>query len=299
MSSQRSPAHLLMPSPMKSLSINGIQLHWLEEGAGQALVLMPGAIGDCRAWTHQMGDFAQHFRTIALSRRYAWPSRYVPGGDGSIGPCIADLLGLMQHLGLEKISLVGHSYGGYICLVFAHKYPHLVQKLVLVEPTVFPYITHSPQNPLTLLPLACRDFGSAASFFKMGFFGLRPCKAALARGDFDAARMAFFKAIVSGKMDFEAAHPILQQQLRDNIEAFQGENDPFIYPFRKTQVREVATPTLILQGGQSPRWFGHICRQLRRDMPCAALQKLETPTHWLHLDGAEEFNRAVIEFLKN
>lgn len=283
---------------LQSLDINGIRLHWLEKGAGEALVMMPGAIGDYRAWTNQMDDFSRHFRAIALSRRYEFPSRYESGGDGSIDPCISDLLGLMEHLGLRKISLLGHSYGGYICLVFAHKYPHLVRKLVLVEPTIFPYITRNPQNPLTLLPLALRDPAAAWSFFKMGFFGLRPCKAALAKGDFDAARMAFFKAIVSDSMAFEDANPILQRQLLDNIEAFQGENNPFVYPFRQEQVREIQTETLVLEGSKSPRWFGYICQQLRRDLPNVRWEKFDTPTHWLHLDLADAFNQCVLEFFK-
>lgn len=283
---------------LQSLSINGIKLHWLEKGSGEPVILMPGAIGDYRSWENQLNDFSKRFRVIALSRRYAYPSKYEPGGDGSIDPCIADLMGLVEHLGLKKISLVGHSYGGYICLVFAHKYPQLVKKLVLEEPTIFPYITNNPQNPLKLLPLALKDFRAAVSFFKMGFFGLRPCKAALAKGDFDAARMAFFKAIVSSHMAFEASNPNLQQQLRDNIEAFQGENNPFVYPFKKVQIKEVNTKTLILEGDKSPRWFGYICEQLRRDMPRAELLKFKAPTHWLHLDMAGVFNEKVIAFLQ-
>ncbi len=109
----------------------------------------------------------------------------------------------------------------------------------------------------------------------------------MAKCDFDAARMAFFNAIVSGKMLFEDANPILQQQLLDNIEAFQGENNPFIYPFKKEQVKEIKIPTLILEGGKSPRWFGYICEQLHHDMPHAKLMKFHSPTHWLHLDLAK------------
>lgn len=284
---------------LQSFDANGIRMHWLESGVGEAVVFMPGAIGDYRSWTNQMRDFAeQGFRAIALSRRFEHPSRYPAGGDGSIEPCIADLLAFVRHLNLEKISLVGHSYGGYICLVFAHRYPDLVKKLVLEEPTVFPYITRQPTNPLTLLPLFLKDPTAAVSFFKMGLFGLKPCRAALARGDFDAARFHFFKAIVSGKMKFEEANPILQQQLLDNIEAFQGENNPFVFPFSKREIRQTAVETLILQGGKSPRWFGYICEQLEKDLPNAQRIRFDSPTHWLHLDDAAAFNRAVIGFLQ-
>ncbi|MBK6698955.1 MAG: alpha/beta hydrolase [Saprospiraceae bacterium] len=159
---------------LQSLSINGIQLHWLEKGEGEPLILMPGAIGDFLSWTNQMDEFSRHFRTIALSRRYEFPSKYVKGGDGSMDPCISDLLGLIAHLNLKKVSLVGHSFGGYICLAFTHRYPHLVNRLVLEEPTIFPYITNNPKNPLKLLPLAFNDFGAALSFLKWASLASSP-----------------------------------------------------------------------------------------------------------------------------
>ena len=282
---------------LHSLEVNGIKLHWTDQGSGEPVVFINGAIGDYRSWTNQVAEFSKHFRTLALSRRYEYPSKYIQGADGSIDPCIADILLWMQHLNLKKISLVGHSYGGYICLVFAHKYPHLVNKLVLEEPTIFPYITNNPKKPLKLLPLAFKDFGAAFSFLKMSLFGLKPCAAAMAGGDFETARIKFFNAIVQNEILFKEANPILQQQLIDNMPSFQGENNPFIYPFLKQQVKEIKTETLILEGNKSLKWFSYICKQLKKDLPNALLVQFKAPTHWLHLDMADEFNKTVIPFL--
>ncbi len=43
-----------------------------------------------------------------------------------------DLAGLLDHLGIEKVALAGHSMGGYVALAFAKKYPQRVSGLGLV-----------------------------------------------------------------------------------------------------------------------------------------------------------------------
>lgn len=58
------------------------------------------------------------------------------------------------------------------------------------------------------------------------------------------------------------------------------------------------TKTLLLASHQSPKWFQHICPELKQILPNAELVKLISPTHWLHLDLADEFNKTTINFIK-
>ncbi|HWU37380.1 MAG TPA: alpha/beta hydrolase, partial [Candidatus Acidoferrum sp.] len=60
-------------------------------------------------------------------------------GQDPYGPeaNVALLLGLMDHFGIQKAFLVGHSAGGTLALQFAYQYPQRVQALILVDPAVF------------------------------------------------------------------------------------------------------------------------------------------------------------------
>jgi pimeloyl-ACP methyl ester carboxylesterase len=114
------------------LNVNGSQAHYLKAGSGPPVVLIHGGASDSRDW---MGTLA------ALSHRY---SLYAPDLIGfglsdrnKDGYYLSDftefILGFMETLGLEHPVLVGHSFGGRLCLDIALRYPEKVSRLVLVD----------------------------------------------------------------------------------------------------------------------------------------------------------------------
>lgn len=92
---------------LQSAYINGQTIHWLDKGQGKTVILVPGSNGDFRAWTNQMQAFSKHFRTIAISRRFQFPEKYIAGGSSSVDDNCNDLLQLLSHLNISKVSLVG------------------------------------------------------------------------------------------------------------------------------------------------------------------------------------------------
>lgn len=284
---------------LQSTTINGLTIRWLDKGQGEPVVFIPGAIGDYRSWTNQVDDFAKHFRVIVMNRRFQFPDKYPQGGSSSVADNCDDLLGLLQHLQLNKVSLVGHSYGGYIAIAFAEKYPGMINKLVLEEPAVFTLITSNPNNPIKLIPLAIKDFGAAVSFMRTGLKGIKPTQDYLAKGELEKAKLSVTNGIIGHVVRLDELNPIMRQGVEDNIATFEGDSrKAFIYPLTKERLRAMNTKTLLLEGDKSPKWFQHICKELKQLLPNAQLVKLTSPTHWLHLDLAEEFNKTVIKFIK-
>lgn len=284
---------------LQSVMINGITLHWLDIGQGEPVVFIPGAIGDYRSWTYQTEEFAKHFRVIVLSRRFQYPSKYPKGGSSSVPDNCNDLLGLFQHLSINKATLIGHSYGGYIALAFAEKYPYMVDKLVLEEPSVFGFITNSPYNPLKLISVALKDVGAAISLVRSGLKGVIPSRVYLARGQFEKAKLAVAEGLFGHKVTLEGLNPVLLQTLEDNITTFEGDiRNAFDYPLTRGKLKKVDTKTLLLSSNYSPRWFGYICRTLKEILPHTELIIMDSPTHWIHLDLPEEFNQTVIRFIQ-
>jgi len=60
--------------PIK-IQINGIELHYIEKGQGEALLLLHGGTGDYRSWNPQIEAFVPDYRVISYSRRYHYPNQ--------------------------------------------------------------------------------------------------------------------------------------------------------------------------------------------------------------------------------
>src|SRR4029079_2740556 len=56
------------------LHVNGVELHYIEDGHGETLILLHGGQGDYRSWAPQMDVFSRHYRVISYSRRYHYPN---------------------------------------------------------------------------------------------------------------------------------------------------------------------------------------------------------------------------------
>ncbi|HEY97383.1 MAG TPA: alpha/beta fold hydrolase [Dehalococcoidia bacterium] len=123
-----------IPAGIENLQTNvsGYRAHYLKAGKGPPVVLLHGGASDSRDWLRTM---------TALSLRY---TLYAPDllGFGqnernSEGYYLSEfctfVLGFMDSLGLERPALVGHSFGGRVCLDMALKHPENVGKLVLAD----------------------------------------------------------------------------------------------------------------------------------------------------------------------
>ncbi len=100
------------------------------ETDGSALVLIAGLATDALSWTFQVGPFSEAHRLITIDNRGVGRSP-VPEGPYSIEEMAGDVLDLLDHLGLSRVSLLGHSMGGAIAQQIALQRPGLVDRLVL------------------------------------------------------------------------------------------------------------------------------------------------------------------------
>src|SRR5262249_12668817 len=115
---------------MPKVSIGDAELYYEEHGRGPALMLVPGLNGVCAFWARQIPDFARDFRVVVHDHRGTGQSthsriRY------SVEQMAADVLRLMDRLGIASAHLAGHSTGGAIGQVIAQDHPDRVQSLVL------------------------------------------------------------------------------------------------------------------------------------------------------------------------
>lgn len=107
-----------------------ITLNYVEEGSGEALVLLHGNGENWRYFEKQIGYFAKEYRVIAVDTRGHGES---PRGEApfTIRQFAEDLHDFLKEKGIEKAHILGFSDGGNIALVFALHYSHMVDRLIL------------------------------------------------------------------------------------------------------------------------------------------------------------------------
>ena len=135
--------------PTKQINVNGTNLSYIEQGAGETVVFIHGAVSDLRTWHEQFDEFSKNYRAVSYSRRFHQPNEQ-NNGDSIYARAshTADLLEFLGKLNIEKAHLVGHSYGASIALMAALEEPEMVGSLVLGEPSPFPALLNDEGKSL-------------------------------------------------------------------------------------------------------------------------------------------------------
>ena len=112
--------------------VNGADLYYESTGEGVPLVLCHEFAGDMRAFEPQVRSLARRYRVVAWNYR-GYPPSDVPESPGAYSPegLVADLLGLIDGLGLDRVHLAGLATGGNLVLNFAIAHPERVRSLVV------------------------------------------------------------------------------------------------------------------------------------------------------------------------
>ncbi|MBO9628244.1 MAG: alpha/beta hydrolase [Shinella sp.] len=95
-------------------------------GAGPAVVLLHGGLGNAGNWGNQVPALVVSGRTVVVidSRGHGRSTR--DAGPFGYGRMAGDVLAVMDHLGIEKASLVGWSDGACTALILADRHPERV-----------------------------------------------------------------------------------------------------------------------------------------------------------------------------
>jgi long-chain acyl-CoA synthetase len=102
------------------------------EGVDQTIVFVHGYAGAAETWEHQINYFSKRYRVIAPDLRGHGQSD-APYTRYTMPELVDDINAIARHLKLpEKFVLVGHSFGGSICVEYANAHPERLEELVLI-----------------------------------------------------------------------------------------------------------------------------------------------------------------------
>lgn len=280
----------LYPFQSHFLDLEGARYHYVDEGRGEPVVMVHGNPTWSFYYRRLIGDLRENYRVIApdhvgcgLSDK---PQRY----DYTLARHIANLEALLERLGLKKITLVVHDWGGPIGMGYAVRHPDRVARLVIFNTVAF----WSPEIPwflrLCRLPLfgavavrglnlfagvaavvACRHRERMTEEVKAGY--LSPYNSY-------ANRVAILRFVQD--IPVHAGHPTFSalQAIENGLAQFRGR------------------PMIIMWGGRDPVFTKLLLKSWRERFPAALVKEIDDAGHYVVEDAYERIIPWLREFLE-
>lgn len=279
------------------MEVNNYKFKFIENGDGEPVVFVHGSLSDYRIWEDQMDKFSENFRTIAYSRRFHWPNEKIAEDeDYSMHQHVSDLQEILNNIG-EPVHLVGHSYGGFICLLLAMKSDDLIRSMTLAEPPIFTLYLSDPPKTGEVFKLLFTKPKTALPLIKFGATAIEPTKKLIRQDKTDKAIETFGKAAL-GEEAYTNFSDEVMERIRENfIDAeFIGSGFP---PINIEEVQKIGVPTLLLSAEDSPKFFQHLSDGLEKNLPNAKLTQITDASHIMQQENPDEFYENVLSFIEN
>ena len=114
--------------------LNGTELFYVEVGEGVPCLVMHGGLGFDHTYLHPWLDpLGDVMHLVYYDHRGNGRSGRPPSDTITFEQLCADADALREHLGFEKVAVVGHSFGGFIALEYALRYPERISHLILLD----------------------------------------------------------------------------------------------------------------------------------------------------------------------
>lgn len=263
-----------------------IRLHHLDWGGHgrHPVVLVHGIRLHAHVWNHFSRRFRDRFHIVALDQRGHGDSGWGGSEDGyHIEQLYGDLRAVVQARGLTRFTLIGHSLGGMVSMLYAHRHHDELERLVLVDitagrPSVLPGTdlsriseTPSPQ-------------------------------------DFDSPETA---TAYLGKLMTLAPYHMVEESVRHGIRLrdngrYTWKYDPVLFRRRRpptatmdfwSLVSSIPIPTLLQYGSHSQVVTPELAARMAQVMPRCSVERIEGAGHALFTDQPESFAASIERFL--
>ncbi|GGO00478.1 alpha/beta fold hydrolase [Saccharibacillus kuerlensis] len=271
--------------------VNGVLLHYVEGGEGPLVLLLHGFPDFWYTWRNQIPALIDAgYRVVAPDLR-GYNESSKPSGISSyrIEELCADVDGLIEHFGEEKILLAGHDWGGNVSWFFAMRYPHRVRRLAVLN------MPH-PQRMLE----GMRTLRQLRKSWYIFFFQLPNLPEWMMRaGGFSMLR---------GLLRSEPNEPFTEEELQHYVKAFEGPRtiESAIHYYRaimrypselkKSDMQIVMAPVLVLFGDRDPHLSKELARPSAELVPNVEVHHYPQAAHWVQHDEAEEVSRRLTDF---
>jgi len=265
---------------MKIAKVNGVELEYEVVGAGEPVLLISPVIADGFLPLLSEPALADRYQLIRYHKRGWVGSTHTPP-PVTIADHSADAAALLDHLGMPRAHVAGHSSGAAVAAQLALDHPATVRTLILLELSLF-------------------SVPSGEAFFQQA----APVFEAYGSGDHEGALVMFMSA-VSG-LDSPTCRAVLDQhvpgalaQAVKDADTFFGVELPALaeWSFSSKQAATIVQPVLSVLGADTQQLWVEVADFLRSSLPDVETCTIDGVGHLLHIQRPEPVARAMAEFL--
>jgi 3-oxoadipate enol-lactonase len=262
---------------MPRLSVNGVELHYVEAGEGDPVLMIMGFGGDHLAWAFQVPALSERYRVITFDNRGVGQSS-VPDAPYSTRLMADDAVGLLDALAIERAHVIGVSMGGMIAQEVALGHPRRVRSLQL-------HGTYArPDGHIQALMEAWRTIRTKATPEEW----LRTVALWLFSPRTYAERPDFIEMVI--QTGLATPHPFSLTGFLRQGEAVRGHDT-------LDRLSGLTHPTLVSVAEDDVLVPPRFARELAAAVPGAELRVVEGAAHGYFWERANVFNTMCLEFL--
>ena len=269
--------HNELPIVAKTVTVNGTSLYYEEKGRGFPIVFVSsGGILDRRGWDEQFEFFSKHYRVIRYDVRGIGKSAQ-PKAPFSHSEDLYELLKLLE---IKRAHVVGLSVGGAIAVDFAITHSEMVDHLILVASGLSSDAkSEANLEGLTALTTLVKTNGIE-----------------------HVIQLTLDTPFVLSNQNVAAREKVRQIYL-DNTDIFQLGFPLYvlwqpIQPPPENRLASIRVPTLIVRGDKDSPVYTGMTERIGKGIPQSRTVVIPGGTHFLNLEKPNEFNHAVLTFLR-
>lgn len=252
---------------------SGVRLQYAETGRadGEPIVMLHGYTDSWYSYARVLPLLAPNYRAISITQRGHGDSDRPGSYTGD--DYAADVDAFMHALGIDRATIVGHSMGSFVAQTVAIRYPHRVEKLVLIGSAAV------AGNDIVL---GLNDFVQTLT---------DPVDSAFVY-DFQASTV--FHPVPQAFLD-----TVVQESRKVPAQVWKDALEGLIATENADRLHEITAPTLVVWGDQDGLFVRAEQDALVAAIPNATLSVYPQTGHGLHWERPREFSRELEKFVKD
>lgn len=245
-------------------------------GQGNPLIILHGLFGSLDNWQSIGKRWAESHQVILVDLPNHGKSPHTE--SFSYEQMANEVAGLIQSLNLKKVSILGHSMGGKTAMVFSILFPHLLEKLIILDIAPKAYPPHHQQ-------------------IIEGLFSFNP-------GELKSRKEAdeIMSKIIP---DIGVRLFLLKNLSRNKGEGFKWKMNLNMLSNAVNQVIEstefpfpINLPCLFIRGGKSNYILDEDIDDIKSKFPLSDIKTIDNAGHWVHAEQPEILYNIVLQFLQ-